>query len=114
MKALRKGLFPVVTSLLSSVALFILAFCPVSTIVSQHFSFFSISDVLMPLIGNLGFGFIGFIVASRLALKMFFVGAPLTALAYYIPGIFASTYWATKNKLLGLIVPFIYMVATYL
>lgn len=111
MKAFRKGLLPIVVSLFSSIALFIFTFFPVNSVVGSHFSFFSVSDVLMPLIGNLGFGFISFVVASRLMLKMFLVGAPLTALVYYIPGAFASAYWATKNKLLGLVVPLACMVA---
>lgn len=111
MKILSKGISNsyLITSVASAIALAVFALFPVNTIVSSHFSFFSVSDIAMPLIGNLGFGFIGFVVACRLAFKMIVFGSPLSALVYYIPGVCASTYWVTRNKLMGLVIPAVCM-----
>lgn len=83
----------------------------VSYIVGSTFSFFSLSDALMPLSGLLGIGFSLFLVACRSSLKMAFKSFALHKLVYHIPGVCASGYWATENKIISLVIPALCMVA---
>ncbi len=106
-----KGLstLPIIGSL--STLFLILTSVKVSYIFGSYSSFFSVSDVLMPLAGNLGMGFVSFIVLLRLGLKATLTGASLWALVYHIPGICASAYWASNRKVIGLVIPILSMIA---
>lgn len=109
MKFQRKGLLAVLGTALCSVVILLLNFAKITPIIGQAFEFFSLSDVVMPLSGNLGFSFIGLVVALRVGMKTLLIGTPLIALVYHIPGFCASAYWAMENKLISLIIPLICM-----
>ena len=105
MKSQLKG-FPFLPtiSFLSS-AFLLMRFCKVSYIVVSTFSFFSVSDAVMPLSGLLGFGFPLLIVLLRGSLRIALQNLTLLKLVYHIPGLCASAYWATENKLISLLLP---------
>lgn len=111
MKSQRKGLLVLLTASLSSVAFLLLRFVKISPILGSSFSFFSLSDLVMPLSGNVGLGFVGLIVAVRVCFKTLLWRTPLTALVYHIPGICASGYWAFENKIISLIIPLLCIAA---
>lgn len=114
MKFYSKNIFAVLVTAFSSTLFLLLRYAKVSPIVGSYFSFFSLSDVLMPLSGNFGFGFAGLLLALRFLVRVVFVGAPLTALVYHVPGMCASAYWATENKLICLVIPAACMMAFFM
>lgn len=105
MKSQFKG-FPFVSTVSFLCSAFLLMrFAKISHIVGSSFSFFSMSDVVMPLSGLLGIGFSLFIILIRGGLKMALQNFAFYKLVYHIPGFCASAYWATENKLISLIIP---------
>lgn len=111
MKNYFKGLPVIPTAVFLSCVFLLLRFIKIGSIIGSPVSVFSLSDIAMPLSGNLGFGFIGVLVALRYGLRLFISGAPTSVLVYHLPGICASSYWATENKIISLILPFLCMVA---
>lgn len=111
MKLQSKGLLSLALGALGSTVFLLLRYAKVSPIIGSCFSFFSLSDLLMPLSGNLGFGFVSLLVMLRFGFRALFFGAPLTALVYHIPGVCASSYWALNNKLISLVLPLACMIA---
>jgi len=111
MKSQLKG-FPFIPTISFLCSAFLLMrFAKISYIVGSTFSFFSLSDVVMPLSGILGIGFSLLAVFLRSGLKIAFQNLALFKLVYHIPGFCASAYWATENKLISLIIPAFCMAA---
>lgn len=96
----------------SSVAmLLVLRIVKISPLWGECFSYFSLTDVLMPLSGLGGFGLSLVACASRMAIRSLFLNVSSFALVYHIPGLCASFYWAHNNlqRLVGLIIPVLCM-----
>jgi hypothetical protein len=111
MKFQLKG-FPFIPTISFLCSAFLLMrFAKISYIVGSTFSFFSLSDVVMPLSGLLGIGFSLLVVLLRGSLRMAFGNIALFKLVYHIPGLCASAYWASENKLISLIIPALCMAA---
>lgn len=76
------------------------------------FSYFSLTDVLMPLSGLGGFGLTLFLFASRITFRSLVLHAGLTSIVYHLPGLCASFYWAHKKlqRLIGILIPLMCMI----
>ncbi len=89
------------------------AFLKASFIVGSYTGFFSGVNITTPLAGHFGgmlgsFGVFGLL----LGLRFFLTGIKsLHLLAYHIPGLFGSLYWATESIFIRLLVPLACMVA---
>lgn len=73
----------------------------------SHMALFSAANIVTPLAGAFGgltasFGVLGL---SLLVKFLLFKSVPLTFLAYYIPGFFASVYFARRSSLVRIGVP---------
>jgi len=84
------------------------AFLKVHLIVGSYTALFSGSNILMPLTGFFGGVPGSFAVFSGLlGLRLLFSGIKsLHILAYHIPGLCASLYWATESVMIRLVLPF--------
>src|SRR5688572_20764007 len=84
--------------------------CKLSFILGSFMARFSGINVMFPLVGAFT-GMSGTFVVSglMLALRILVYGFsfPSHWAAYYIPGIFASLYWARRSFFVGAIVPFV-------
>lgn len=95
-----------------SVVVFLLVFfCKISPILGSKFSFFSLSGVLMPLIGLFGAPYIVLALIVRFAFKLFLNGFFHSIAAYHIPTICASYYVSSKSKIAAIGLPLLCMIA---
>lgn len=106
-----KGLPNLLCTGLASVTFLLLRCAKISPIVGGGFSFFSLSDVVMPLSGVIGLWFGGLLVVLRMGYKMTLYRLPLSYLVYHIPGFCAAGYWAVEGKLVRVFLPLGCMVA---
>lgn len=81
----------------------------VSLIIGSYAAFFSATNMITPLAGAYGGGFASMFVFGFALLFRFCAGNLFTfkILAYYIPGLFASLYWAKTDIFFRLLVPII-------
>ncbi len=84
----------------------------VSFVCGSYFALFSAANMITPLIGAFGgvsscLSLFGVGLFLRLVL---FKSIPLKFLAYYIPGLFASLYWARADMAVRLLVPVLCMI----
>jgi hypothetical protein len=105
-----KGLIGFVAPSIMVATFFILRLAKISPIIGSTWGFFSLSDVAMPLTGVLGLGFGICVAIARMSYKAFVLGAPLSSVVYYLPGLCAAGSWARKGPLFRLLVPLVCIV----
>ncbi len=95
--------------LCGALAFFMGSLVKIVPIIGSRCSFFSLTDVLMPLTGAAGVG-MGALVALMLTGVTFFkISIPIMAPVYHLPSFFASASWAYPNLLLKVCVPLLCM-----
>ncbi len=83
-------------------------FIKISMVIGSYTAFFSLNNCLLPLSGAfLGMSGAAFITLGKMLLGIVLFGGlfPLSHLAFYIPGFFAASYWASPSILMRVIVP---------
>ena len=98
-KQLQTALFFVLTKWCS--------FIKISFIIGSQMAWFSLNSVLVPLSGAF-FGLVGssvLLVMRFIAHIIIFKTISLSFFAFVIPGYCASLYWATRNALVGFVLP---------
>lgn len=97
----------------SSVALLLACrFIAVSPLWGGCFSYFSLTDVLMPLSGLGGFALSLLLFITRITFRSLVLHAGLISIVYHLPGLCASFYWANERlqRAVGIIIPLVCMV----
>ena len=95
-----------------SVVVFLLVFiCKISLILGSKFSFFSLSKVLMPLIGFFGMPYVGLAVGVSFGFKLLLNGFFHSIVAYHIPTLCASYYVASRSRVVAIGLPLLCMFA---
>lgn len=105
-----KGLAEFFASSIIIVAFSILRFAKFSPIIGAAGSFFSLSDVAMPLTGTLGLGFCICAALARLGTKMVLTGIPFIKAGFYLPGLCAAGCWTERKMLFQVAIPLTAMV----
>ncbi len=108
-----KHLQKIAITALSSFFLFsILRLILISPILGSYFSYFSLSGIIMPLLGILG---MPYVIISLIALKstsLFSYQLLFTKItAYHIPTLCAAYYWSSKSKLISFLAPVLCIIA---
>ena len=109
---LSKNIFSLGIGVSLASFLVILRLIKISPLWGGCFSYFSLTDVLMPLSGLAGFGISCLLVATRAIFRTLVLNVSLISVLYHIPGLCASFYWAHNNlqRFIGIIVPLSCMV----
>lgn len=83
----------------------ITSLCKMSLIVGSSFAFFSMAPIVVPLSGMLSGVAGSFLVFAGSCITRFFFNSSLSLhlLAYHIPGLFASLYWACNHWVIRLL-----------
>lgn len=83
----------------------------ISMIFGSYTAFFSLNNSLIPLSGMLGFGTASLISIGKMILSMLLIGGlfPLHHLAFHLPGLFGTYYWASPSIIIRLFVPLVCM-----
>jgi hypothetical protein len=96
---------------LSFILLQIVNLLKVNAIIGSKCAFFSMSNIILPLIGvwwSLPLVILGFF-AKGLVRGLFITETIFTPLAYHIPTICASLYWQVESRLLKILIPLLCM-----
>ena len=109
MNSLFKKISHIVPASITLIAFLLLRMCKLSPILGSHFSFFSLTDVLMPLTGAVGISLGLVAVMIRILFRASFVSLSVFELVRFAPGLCASYYWATNSKLVRLYLPLLCM-----
>ena len=106
---LYKNLFSLGMGICLASFFVILRLVKISPLWGGCFSYFSFTDVLMPLSGLAGFGISCSLVATRIIFRTLVLNASLISILYHIPGLCASFYWSQKNlqRTIGIIIPLV-------
>jgi hypothetical protein len=107
-----KNIFKISLSICLASILIVLRLIKISPLWGGCFSYFSLTDVLMPLSGLAGFGMACFFFATRIMVRSLFFNIGLIAAVYHIPGLCASFYWCNTQlqRAIGIILPVMCMV----
>ena len=108
----RKLVSPVYNAVLFNALIKLGAIAKVSFIVGSQVAFFSLGAICIPLAGAFA-GIAGALSVFGLRMGINFLltaHIPLEFLAYHIPGLFASLYWATSNKIVKVLPVLVCMV----
>lgn len=106
-KYTKSGLFGFLFASLAKVS----GIFKVSLIIGSYAAFFSATNMITPLAGAYGGGFASLFVFGFALLFRFCAGNLFTfkVLAYHIPGLFASLYWAKATVFFRLFIPILCM-----
>lgn len=106
-----KNNFSFFTGVSSVVLLLAFRLIKISPVWGGCFSYFSLTDVLMPLSGLGGFGLSLLLFATRIMFRTVFLNAGLISIVYHLPSLSASFYWANRSlqRAMGIIIPVICM-----
>lgn len=112
LQKLSKNIFSLFIGVSLASLLVALRLIKISPLWGGCFSYFSLTDVLMPLSGLVGFGIACFLFAARIIFRSLVFNTGLTVIVYHIPGLCASFYWASRSlqRAIGVIIPLVCMV----
>ncbi len=107
----KNRLNPLYTAFMSQTLVKLFSFSKISFIVGSFGAFFTLSGIFIPLSGAWA-GIAGSLLTCAAGLAIRFLIHPLFSLsflAYHIPGLCASLFWATNSKLFKIALPMICM-----
>ena len=106
---LFKNIFSLSVGISLASVLVLLRLIKISPLWGGCFSYFSLTDVLMPLSGLVGFGVACSLFAFRIVFRLLAFHTGLTTIVYHIPGLCASFYWSNRSlqRAMGIIIPII-------
>ena len=104
-----KGFRKITLIILSLLGFLALSIFKISWIVGSNFSFFSIGNAVSPLVGIIGMPYVLIVFAIRFFARVMLYKTSYYVALYHLPTLCASYYWASKSRLLAIVVPLVCM-----